>query len=62
MPIPPLGSARELRAWMQDIEDRLTRLEGARSVTVGGWVLAEDADGQVVATQASTGTAVVLAP
>jgi hypothetical protein len=62
MPMPPLASAAELRSWMQSVEDRLTRLEGRRDVVVGGWVLAEDDDGQVVATQVSTGTTVVLAP
>lgn len=60
MPMPPLATAREARAWMQSVEDRLTKLEGARSVTVGGWVLSE-VDGDVVARHVVSGTEVVLA-
>lgn len=61
MPQPPLSTGRELRSWMQQIEDRLTSLEGRRSVTVGGWVLAENAAGDVVARHVASGTEVVLA-
>lgn len=61
MPKPPLSTAAELRTWMQDIEDRLSRLEGARSVTVGGWVLAETA-GVVELTNVASGVVVQLAP
>lgn len=60
MPMPPLADSQDVRVWMQSVEDRLTRLEGARSVTVGGWVLAESG-GDVVARHAGTGTEVVLA-
>lgn len=61
MPLPPLATGRELRSWMQQIEDRLTAVEGRRSVTVGGWVLAENADGDVVARHVASGTEVVVA-
>lgn len=61
MPQPPLASAAELRTWMQSVEDRLTRLEGARSVVVGGWVL-EEVDGQVQLRNAVSGDVVVLTP
>lgn len=62
MPMPPFADGRDVRAWMQSVEDRLTRLEGARSVTVGGWVLAADPDtGDVVARHVESGTEVVLA-
>lgn len=60
MPQPPLSTARELRSWMQQVEDRLSRLEGARSVTVGGWVLQQDDAGDVVAVNATSGVSVTL--
>jgi hypothetical protein len=60
MPMPPLASAADFRVWMQQVEDRLARVEGKRSVVVGGWVLA-DRDGQVVLSNATTGDEVVLA-
>lgn len=61
MPRPPLATASDLRVWMQQIEDRLARLEGARSVTVGGWVLAER-NGNVELMNVASGTVVVLTP
>lgn len=61
MPLPPLSSGQELRTWMQQVEDRLQRLEGRRSVTVGGWVLTTNGDGDVIARHPVSGTEVVLA-
>jgi len=60
MPVPPFADARAVRAWMQEIEDRLTKLEGRRDVVVGGWVL-EERDGQVEARHAASGEVVVIA-
>jgi len=60
MPVPPFADARAVRSWMQEIEDRLTKLEGRRDVVVGGWVL-EERDGQVEARHVASGEVVVLA-
>lgn len=46
--------------WVQQVEDRLRRLEGRRRVTVGDWVL-EQVDGDVVLTYTPTGARVQLA-
>lgn len=61
MALPPLSSGQDFRVWMQQVEDRLTRLEGRRSVTVGAWVLTVDAAGDVIARHPETGTVVTLA-
>lgn len=60
MPQPQFASGAEFRAWLQGVEDRLTRLEGKRTAVVGGWVLTEGPGGDLIARHVESGAVVVL--
>lgn len=46
---------------LQDLLDRLRRIETRRTATVGDWVIEQDPLGRLVARHAPTGTVTVLA-
>lgn len=48
-------------AALRDIGDRVRRLENRRSVSAGSWVISEDDDGNLIATNSTTNNVVILA-